>query len=156
MTYPASQSEIVECFLEIPVKHLAWSWNTSPAEFEHEWHVNEETYINGVQLTIDHDYIMGYLLECVDRQSRNVNYIAVVCFHGKHPETGYQKHDSIMYDGHMGTLPGETHWPKQVGTFYERNLRPEQACQWGVRVIYGMIDAYHDIQRAERRRNGTD
>lgn len=97
------------------------------------WSVNDETYINNVLLTIDSDYLMGYLLECVDRTSGAMTFIAVALYHGRSKETGIFKHDFITYEPHCGT-------------FFDRTeaADPVIVGRWAVSVIYGMFESYEE------------
>lgn len=131
-SYPATREEVVQTFLHIPYRHLtAYNWDTGPAEHRDEWNCNDETYINGIILTLDFDYYMGYLIEVVDRTTGYLTYHAIVTFHGRHPETGHQEHDSMIY-------------PEECGTFFERTPAADQLtiCQWALPRIYGMVESY--------------
>ena len=132
-SYPATREEIVLTFLDIPDRRLAGhNWGCSPREFEAEWHCNEETYINGVMVTVDFDFIMGYLIEAVDRTLGTLSYHAIVVFHGQRPD-GSWDHESVMYD-------------PVCGTFFERTEEADR-CRvslWGVSVIHGMVEDHWD------------
>lgn len=133
---PAPSVEIVYTFMAIPSKHLApYNWGTGPAEFAHEWDVNGETYINGIPLTVDGDYWMGYLLECVDRSTGALTFIAVNLYHGRRAD-GWFDHDFITYDEPCGTFGDRTDaaWYDTVG-------------QWAVSRIYAMSDSYFEAKR---------
>lgn len=41
------------------------------------WHIDDDHYINGIMLTIDEDYQMGYLLEVMSRSFDSVNWLFV-------------------------------------------------------------------------------
>ena len=97
------------------------------------WNVSEDTYINGLMLTIDMDYYMGYLIEVVERESGVVSYMAIATYHGGTPP----KHDW-------------TWWPGDAGTFFERNIISDEVSHWGVTNILGMIDSHIEIQRKEK------
>jgi hypothetical protein len=135
--YPATREEVVQCFLHIPYNHLtSYNWGTSPpGEDRDEWSCNDESYINGVVMTIDGDYMMGYLIECVDRTSGIVSFHAITTFHGRNPVTGHQDHASNVYE-------------PDCGTFFDRTEAAEYVtvCQWAVSRIYGMFEAYHDAK----------
>lgn len=128
--YPATREQVVWAFLQIPFAHLTHTWGTGPDEFRHEWHVNAETYINGIMLTADFDYFMGYLIEVVDRTNGTLSYHAIVTFHGRR-EDGHQQHESIMYE-------------PECGTFFDRTEAADRytVSAWGLSVIHGMIENY--------------
>lgn len=136
--YPATREEVVDCFLHIPYDHLtAYNWGTS---FDHdlreEWECNDETYINGVVMTIDADYMMGYLIECVDRETGYLSFHAIATFHGRNPVTGKQEHESALYE-------------PACGTFFNRTEAADRVtvCRWAVGQIWGMIEEYQERQR---------
>ena len=125
MGYPARHDQIVRAFLAIPHARLInFNWGTAPDEHRDEWHVNDETYINGVPLIVDLDYEMGYLLEVVDRTTSQVSYLVVVRF-------PYEEHDSMMYEG-------------VVGTFFDREIDVQEASVWALDRIYGLLDNHHE------------
>lgn len=99
--YPATREQIVHRFLSIPVSELhSCNWMEA-------WNVNDETYINGVLLFVDFDYIMGYLIECVDRTEATLSYHAIVTFHGPAPD-GSWLHESVIYEPECGTFFART------------------------------------------------
>jgi hypothetical protein len=138
--YPATREEVVQCFLHIPYDHLtSYNWGTSPpGEAREEWECNDETYINGVVMTIDGDYMMGYLIECVDRESGIVTFHAIATFHGRNPVTGKQDHDSHLYE-------------PDCGTFFNRTEAADRAkvCCWAVGQIIDMFEEYQDRKRGQ-------
>jgi hypothetical protein len=129
--------EVVQCFLDIPWDiQTRENWGTGlHSEF---WHCNEETYINGVVMTIDADYMMGYLIEVVDRTSGRVTFYAITTFHGRNIETGEQDHESELY-------------PHDCGTFFDRTAAADRitVCQWAVEVIWEMIETYQARKRGQ-------
>jgi hypothetical protein len=136
-SYPATREEVVQCFLRIPYDHLvSYNWGTAaPGADRDEWLCNDESYINGVVMTIDGDYIMGYLIEVVDRTTGIVTFHAIATFHGRDPITGKQDHDSAIY-------------LLDCGTFFDRTEAADRVtvCQWAVSQIFGLFEAYHDRQ----------
>lgn len=136
---PATTVEIVHAFLDIPLDHLySFNWGTAPMECRWEWAVNDETYINGVVLTVDGDYWMGHLIEVVDRTSGVVTFLAVNAYHGKRPD-GSQDHDFMTY-------------PPHCGTFFDRPDEADHVIvgQWAVSRIYGMAESYFEAQAKQR------
>ncbi len=125
----ATSTEIVYAFME----------HTGRTSLDSGWRVNAETYINNVVLTVDQDYYMGYLLECVDRTEGTVSFVAVALYHGRSKETGLFEHDFISYQ------------PK-CGTFFERTDAADHCTvgQWAVSVIFGMFESHE--QELERKR----
>jgi hypothetical protein len=126
----ATTAEIVQCFDALDAQEiLSHNWGTClTRECQAKWHVTDETYINGVMMTLDFDYYMGYLVQAVDRTSSQCTYVAVVQFHGRR-EDGTFDHDFISWPG--------TH------TFFgqEDGYDPVTVTQWAVSVIHGMIES---------------
>ena len=96
-----------------------------------DWHVTDETYINGVILTLDFDYMMGFLVEAVDRTSSQCTYIAITQYHGRGAD-GSIDHDFLAWEG--------------VHTFFGKDDGFDQAkvCQWAVSTIYSMVEAHNE------------
>lgn len=125
---PATRDEIVRTFLAIPVMHrVMFNWGTAmEREDRKAWDIEgTDTYINGVILTIDFDYMMGYLIECVDQTSQVVSYHVIVVYPGPAFD-----HDSVMYE-------------PEVGTFFERKVHHEEASEWAVGQIYGLVEGWY-------------
>jgi len=93
-----------------------------------------ETYINGIMVTVDLDYHMGYVLEVVDRSSSVVRWLAVAAFHGGDPP----EHRVVELDAGC------------VQKFFERTVHHAEVAVWGVGQIYALVDAYEHVQRAAR------
>jgi len=133
----ATSAEIVACFEAIPHGHVtAYNWGTAgDRDLEAEWHVTAETYINGVVLIVDHDYWMGYLLECVDRTSGVVTFVAVNLYHGRKADGSYE-HDYITYE-------------PDCGTFFERTDAADVVTvgHWAISVIHGMAESWFEARR---------
>ena len=130
----ATQEQIVQHFIRM--RDLSGNWGTSMDNSK--WDVDGTTYINGIILTVDGDYYMGYLLEVVERDTSVVSYVTIVTFHGPHPTTGKQEHDSLWL-------------PRDAGKFFERTIPQETIAEWGVRTVYGLWESYDDAKAAERR-----
>ena len=100
----ATVPEIVAAFNSLPYREVTGhNWGTCggdcPYYRAYGWQVTAETYINGVSLIEDCDYIMCYLVHAVDRETSICTYVAVVHYHGPHPETGEQEHDYMVWNG---------------------------------------------------------
>ena len=128
MGYPATHDQIVQAFLAIPyARRTQFNWGTAPDEYRDEWHVNDETYINGIPLTVDLDFEMGYMVEAVDRTTSVVSYLVVVTF-------AFEGHDSMMYEG-------------EVGTFFDRKVDGQEASVWALDRIYGLLEHHHEVTK---------
>ena len=135
MSAPATTLEIVYAFLDIPFEHLHnFNWGTAPTEYRDEWEVNDETYINGVVLSVDGDYWMGYLIEVVDRTTGVVTFMAINAYHRPRPD-GSQDHDFMTYE-------------PNCGTFFDRTEEADRVIvsQWAVSRIFGMAESYFESQ----------
>jgi hypothetical protein len=129
---PATSIEIVYTFMAIPSRDMvAHNWGTySTKTSESAWQVNDETYINGICLTIDGDFWMGHLLECVDRTSSVVSFIVVNLYHGRRAD-GFFDHDFMTYQ-------------PACGTFFDRTPEADYVAvgQWAVSAIHGMAESH--------------
>ncbi len=134
----ATREAIVAHF--ISMRDLSGNWGTSLDN--RKWNVDEGTYINGIMVTVDGDYYMGYVLEVVERGTGVVSYVTIALFHGPHPQTGVQEHDSQWY-------------PKDAGIFFERTVHQDEIALWGVRTVYGLWESYDDAKQASRRNHPT-
>jgi hypothetical protein len=83
------------------------------------WHVDDDTYINGVPLIVDRDLRSGYLLEIVERDTSTVSYVVI----------------AITGNGHQSAW-----WEHDAGTFFDRNVDTETVSAWALGVIYGLFD----------------
>jgi hypothetical protein len=135
----ATREQIVGHFLAMP--DLSGNWGTSIDSSK--WNVDTDTYINGIILTVDGDYYMGYLLEVVERGTSVVSYVCIVTF-------PYGEHDSQWY-------------PQDAGKFFERTTAQDEIAGWGVRTVYGLWESRDDARaaaraaaRATRRRSSSD
>jgi hypothetical protein len=122
-----NRDTVVEHFIARWSDIIKYNWGTAPDNHLVSW-VDDDTYINGVVMTLDGDFYMGYLLEVVERTSSQVHYVAIALFHGPHRDTGYQDR-AVQWYG------------KDVGTFFDRNVRQDAMCHWAVHKIYEMWDA---------------
>jgi hypothetical protein len=137
----ASQTDIVSHLLNIDsIQRFTCNWGMHPEPSF--WDVDDDTYINGIVMTIDKDYILGSLLEIVERSSGVVSYLAVVEFHGP-----------VFVGVEIAVRDWDAEWyPNPVGTFFDRNISQEQACAWAVGKIHGLIDSWYDRKRATSER----
>lgn len=132
----ATHAEIVECFEALSSREITdHNWGTCIRPCQDQWKVTKETYINGIMMTLDFDYRMGYLIQAVDRTSRQCTYIAIVLYHGRRTDGTFEK-DWMVWPG--------TH------TFFGREEGFDEAdiCRWAVGVIYGAIDAHDEAMRS--------
>lgn len=125
----ASSADVVAAFLRIPHANLSpHNWGCAASREDGAlWHVGEGTYINGVALTVDMDYIMGYLLEVVDRESGRVRYLVVVVWHGQRAD-GTWDHEWRRY-------------APDCGVFFQRTpaADPRAVGCWAVRMVYDLV-----------------
>lgn len=138
-TTPATTLEVLYTFLDIPVRNLvSYNWGTAPTEHRAEWHCNDETYINGVVMTIDFDFMMGYLIEYVDRTTSAIGFMVIVTYHGR-DKYGNIEHDFVNY-------------PPACGTFFDRTDAADhwRVSKWAVDQIYGTVEAHQEALRSER------
>lgn len=127
----ATNAEVVETFLKIPYANLSpHNWGCAGSRDDAAlWHASEGTYINGVVLTVDMDFIMGFLLEVVDRESGRVRYLTVVRWYGQRAD-GSWVHEWRAY-------------APDCGVFFERTpaADPRAVGCWAVRNIADLVDA---------------
>jgi hypothetical protein len=136
----ATQDQIVWHFINM--RDTSGNWGTCECHgAECKWNVDADTYINGIVVTVDGDYYMGYLLEVVERESSVVSYVTIVTFYGP-------KLDS---DGDVISQDHDSMWhPADCGTFFDRKVQIEDAAMWGVRTVYGLWESHDDRQRAKQ------
>ncbi len=115
----ATRAEIIDTFLTTP-KHPAPDY----------WDVDGDTYINNVILTLDQDYLMGYMLEIVEGSTSVVSYLVVVTFYGP-DDNGNVEHDAEW-------------WPKDVGTFFDRKVDLHTVSLWATTKMFGLIESWQD------------
>lgn len=75
----ASAVRVMDHFYGIPyLERCGSNWGTDTrAGGVSIWDIpDSSTYINGIMLTIDHDYEMGYLLEVCDRSEDGETYVS--------------------------------------------------------------------------------
>jgi hypothetical protein len=137
----ASQTDIVSLLLGITAyERFTCNWGMHPEPSF--WDVDDDTYINGIVMTIDKDYIVGSLLEIVERSSGVVSYLAVVEFHGP-----------VLLGVQIQVRDWDAEWyPDSAGTFFDRKVSQEQACTWAVGKIHGLIDSWYDRKKATSER----
>ena len=125
--HAATWDQVVRHFLQMkPEDRVFYNWGT--AIDNSIWDVNGETYINGIVLTIDYDYEVGWLIEIVDKTNSVVNYGVIVSWPA--PDAigrGGRGHDSMIFD-------------KRVGTFFDRQIDSLEVCEWAVPVIHGLLE----------------
>lgn len=119
----ATRTDIIDTFLATPAP-----------PYPDYWDVDGDTYINSVALTLDRDYLMGYLLEVVEGSTSVVSYLVLVTFYGP-DENGYAEHDAEW-------------WPGDAGTFFERRVDLHTVSQWAVTKMFGLIESWQDRRAA--------
>jgi hypothetical protein len=128
---PATSTEIVYAFMDLDSEcRHNHNWGTGP-RYCCNWSIpGTDTYINGVVLTIDGDYWMGYLLEAVGGTSGVVSFVVVNLYHGRRPD-GFFEHTFLTYD-------------KPCGTFFDRTDDADHVVvgSWAVSQIYGMTESW--------------
>lgn len=126
----ATEHEIVQTFLRIPYENLrAHNWRTAgDRKAQAMWDVTDGTYINGVVLTIDQDFSMGYLIEVIDVETGDATYAVVVTF-SESDKDGSQRFEYFF-------MPGPLLGGMSIGQ--------EDAASWAVRVIFGLMESYED------------
>lgn len=137
----ATREGIVHHFLDMCVHGtVSGNWGTCECHGTYcKWNVDADTYINGIIVTVDGDYLMGYVLEVVERESAVVSYVTIVTFFGP-------KVDS---DGDLISWDHDSQWhPKDCGTFFDRNVHSDEAGMWGVSTVYGLWESHEDMMRA--------
>ncbi len=129
----ATVPEIVAAFNSLSWReHTDHNWNTCGRDCPERsnWEPTAGTYINGVMLTVDMDYIMGYLIQAVDRESSICTYIAINQYHGRHPETGEIAHDYMVWQG-----------PSHK--FFDSPGHVLAISHWGLDAIQQMLDSWY-------------
>jgi len=120
----ATEEQIVDTFDNLVHTEILWhNWGTCDNDCPANWDVTDDTYINGVMMTLDFDYLMGFLLQVVDRGTGRVRYITRLQRHGRRPDGSF--------DGAWDICPIEH-------PFFE--VRDQVLInQWAVSSIYSMI-----------------
>lgn len=98
---------------------ISYNWGLGPINLPETWHVDEDTYINGVPVVVDHDIDYGYLLEIIERDTLTLSYVVVV----RHP----RGHGSEWYSLDAGTL----RCPR---------VDYRTVASWAITSIYNLID----------------
>ena len=125
----ATREQIVHYFLSLDYGEWTRA-NWCLHEDRNYWDVDEDTYINGVPLIVDLDYLMGYLLEVVEKDSNVVSYVVIV--------TGFGGHDSSWWGDNQERL---------VGTFFDRDVEVWEAMKWAVGKVEGLLEAMRELER---------
>ena len=129
---PATPEQIVAHFVEIDdvLEALRYNWNTNDRFTQGPmWDIADtNTYINGILMMIDADSESGFLLECVERDTGVVSYIAIATFSGKCNECGAQAHAWLTY-------------PDYCGVYSDRELESIDAVLWAAAAIDKMFKA---------------
>ena len=133
----ATHEQVVAHF--IAMTDLSGNWGT--AYDNSKWDVGDKTYINGIMITVDGDYYMGYVLEISERGSAVISYVAIATFYGPNKE-GIQQHAAQWF-------------PQAAGTFFDRTIPQDEIAVWGVRTVYGLWESYDDAKAASRRNHPT-
>jgi hypothetical protein len=136
----ATTAEIVACFDQLSATEIrGHNWGTCSKDCPAQWNVTKETYINGVMMTLDYDFHMGYLIECVDRTSSQLTYVAIVQYHGRR-EDGTFRHDFASWPN-----------PDNAKTeFFDRGFLATDVKHWAVDAIEGMIEAHEEALKKDR------
>lgn len=126
ITEIATEQEIVDRFMQIPLQSLLeQNWGKGDAE---HWDVNGATFISGVVVMVDQEYARGYVIEAIDRVSEYVSYAAIVVFDPEDPPGG-----------------PDVVWRFMVGKeLPDSFVGQEDAAQWGVKAIFGMMESFED------------
>lgn len=145
----ATREQIVYRWLEV----LA----ARQVNFDRGIDVDDDTYINGAPIHVDHDYYQGHLLEIVERDSGTVSFVAIAEFHGPKITECDEKlngDDVCPYCLNTGILALEwdhdSMWYEPYcGTFFDRTPEADlsHVGRWAVTVIYGMIESYSQRRR---------
>lgn len=115
----ATREQIVHHFLRInPTDIVRYNWGCTDHHNTKLWDVDDDTYINGVPLTVDRDLDVGHLLEIVEKDTSAVSYVVV----------------AVTPNGHQSAW-----WEPDAGTFFHRNVDTETVTAWAVGVIYGLF-----------------
>lgn len=101
------------------------------------WDVTDNVYINGVLVTIDGDFEMGYVIEVVERDSSAVEWFTVTTFPRENPD-GTWMHACTRYPVDRPQF------------FFDRTVDHRTVSLWGVEQFYIDNDAYY------RRLTSTD
>jgi hypothetical protein len=129
----ATRTDIIDTFFRNP---------TPPPSGQIDyWDVDGDTYINSIPLTLDRDYLMGYLIEVVEKSTSTLSYLAVVAFYGP-DENGYTEHDAEW-------------WPDDAGTFFDRKVDLHTVSQWAITKMFGLIESWQDRRTATSKQIST-
>jgi hypothetical protein len=126
----ATRTDIIDTFLTNPY----------PPHPDY-WDVDGDTYINSVALTLDRDYLMGYLFEVVEGSTSVISYLVLVTFYGP-DENGQAEHDAEW-------------WPDDAGTFFDRKVDLHTVSQWAITKMFGLIESWQDRRAATSKQIST-
>src|SRR5690606_12877559 len=123
----ANGPTIAHHFFAIPLTDaINYNWGTEGRDKKGMWDVDDDTYINGVVLTVDFDFIMGYLLEIVEHSDPGVvSYLVLMRYHGGWPP----KYDWAWFQG-------------DCGTFFNRKVDQRTVAAWAVNWIYETLEQH--------------
>lgn len=125
MPEPATVEEIVATFNALDYDEItSHNWGTCGRDCTASWDVNPETYVNGVLMTLDFDFEMGYLIQAVDRTTSRCRYVAILQRHGRRKD---------------GSIDHTFEWAPDTHEFFDKEFDRVQICQWGVASIYRML-----------------
>jgi hypothetical protein len=106
------------------------NWGFTPATDPGFWDVDDDTYINGVPVIIDHDLRYGYLLEVIERDTLTLSYVVVV----RHS----RGHESAWYEPDAGTIRNP-------------NVEYHTVAAWATETIYSLFDEEQERSKRPRR-----
>ena len=130
----ASATDIVAHLGQIPLsERVNCNWGLD--EDSTFWEVDDDTYINGILMTIDMDFDIGSLLEIVEKSSSVVSYLAVFEF-SVFRSQGPDNFPAWVWDAEW--------YPNSVGTFSNRSVTYHEVCAWAVEKIYGLRQSWYD------------
>jgi hypothetical protein len=113
------REQIVSHFLQLPPDSIhKYNWGLVGCENIDLWHIDNNTYINGVPLIVDLDLDMGYLIEVVEKDTSSVSYLVVIT-------TPYGHHSQW--------------WEGDAGTFFYRNVTQAEIATWAAATIHNLI-----------------
>lgn len=115
----ATREQIVGHFLRLPDEAVVkYNWGLGGCAYPDLWNVDDDTYINGVPLTVDLDWDMGWLIEVVERDTSAMSYLVVV----------------TTPKGHRSQW-----WDSDAGTFFDRKVTGAAIAAWGAMTIHGLL-----------------
>lgn len=116
----ATREQIVAHILQLTTGDIIdHNWGFAPADHPDFWDVDDDTYINGVPLIIDHDLRVGFLVEIAERDTKTISYVVVVQTTQGHHSDWYQPN---------------------AGTFHNPAVDYRTVARWAVEKIYNLMD----------------